>query len=58
MVCSIFIASRMSSGCPFFTRAPASTITWITFPGMGAASEPAAAASSGACSSALSASRR
>ena len=42
MVCSIFIASRMTSGAPFATLAPRCTSTAMTLPGIGAASEPRA----------------
>src|SRR6185295_9208770 len=45
-VCSIFIASRMSRGCPFFTVSPGRDMTWTILPGMGAASEPLRASSS------------
>ncbi len=41
-VCSIFIASSTTSGCPAVTAAPASASTRTTPPGIGASSDPAA----------------
>ena len=45
-VCSIFIASRISSGCPLPTRAPGSTSSATTRPGISARMPPSAAVSS------------
>src|SRR5882724_312601 len=50
-VCSIFIASRMSSGAPLSTLAPDSTSTVATLPGSGAARPPPCEAASKSCSS-------
>ena len=42
MVCSIFIASSHSNGCPCLTLSPTCTPTRITVPGIGASNDPAA----------------
>ena len=47
MVCSIFMASIHSSGCPAVTDSPSETATRITAPGMGASNDPAATAAAG-----------
>src|SRR6267154_2986432 len=56
MVCSIFIASRISRDASFSTRSPGSTRTAMILPGMGAASSPGRASTasswrSGSCRS-------
>ena len=46
-VCSIFIASSHTSGCPAVTVSPTAAPTRSTEPGMGASSDPCATAASG-----------
>ncbi len=58
-VCSIFIASTTTSGCPAYTGCPAATWTARTVPGMGertvASTPPARPARTGAARSSVSA---